>query len=117
MNKLIKTALLASALGILSVNAYAATQTQWIGEGPWQGPQRGNGMRSAGPTIEIACENALKVQIANTYPGYKNISIKEIKPGDLSGNYKDRAATCVFETIVDATGRKSLSSAVIWFKG
>ncbi len=46
MNKFVKVALLASALGVLSVNAYA--ETQWIGSGPWQGDTRGNGMRSAG---------------------------------------------------------------------
>lgn len=97
MNKLVKTALLASALGFLSINAYA--EIQWIGSGHWQGDTRGNGMRPAGMDREEACKNAIYVNIQNSYPESRHQVFTRIKEGSINGNFKDSQAQCFYDII------------------
>lgn len=71
MNKLVKTALLASALGVLSVNAYAENVV--YGSGPWHGnlhTLQGNSWIGYGETIDEACKNTARASNHVRYPGY-----------------------------------------------
>ncbi|AWM79698.1 hypothetical protein DKL61_04660 [Gammaproteobacteria bacterium ESL0073] len=100
MNKLIKTALLASALGILSVNAYAAT----LGEGDWTGE---TGISARGHTPEEACINSVTKMIERSIPSYKDRHYLYTTMGDLRGNNPKWIATCWAYTQVPGDKYKS----------